>query len=143
MRDTYLNALDNLARYRDHTHHTLKRCWRIEDDNGEGPYREHMGRSLYPFPDGNGDDTIRLDPADDGIPEPQLLGVGDVSDLVFGFATRWQLLTWFDGPRRDWLVRHDFHAAIYEPGLVLFGRHQIAFVPKRRCSSLKIKDIRP
>lgn len=84
--------------------------YRVENANGEGPYRASLTRSL-PASLSNPYDPNRPSPVIEGLKYPPWPS----ERSTFAFANKSQVLHWFgDAKRGRWLSKYGYYLATYE-----------------------------
>lgn len=106
---------------------TITVC-RIENASHLGPYNDGDFLFCAAFPC-NGVPNQPSPFADMTGPIPDDL---DMNSLLFGFMSREDCLAWFPDDERDFLRHNGFVLAHYSAARILQGKHQVAFIPKRR-----------
>lgn len=98
------------------------RVFRIEDDDGNGPFRyNHIIDAMG---------TYVVHTTDNGFPTPQEEGLNFTSCHKCGCLSPRELVRWFPRPVREILAREGYSLAIYEvpESQVQIGEHQVIYV---------------
>lgn len=116
--------------------------YRVENQNGEGPYRAELSRTL-PASLSNPYDKTRPSPVVEGFTYPPWPAYRS----TFAFATPQQAIKWFgDAKHGRWLAKYGYYLASYtipnETQYIYDTPHQVVFdsaLPKKLVSKERIK----
>jgi hypothetical protein len=116
----------------------MRKCWRIEDVNGKGPYAAYD--LSWTIRDHNYC-IGKPGPREDGAALRTVMDGPSYHKHIFGFRSPITLRNWFDSPKENrQLHKAGFVVAEYEPEVVVVGRKQCAFIPKRRIRTHSISE---